>query len=85
MSFSGCHGSKFFFWFKIAARLFNGHYSTMTDKPIDDDDQRVCDEFLYLLDRGQQLFFGLRDLSDFGGWETYFQRTFEVYTRVCKL
>jgi hypothetical protein len=47
-----------------------------------EDDQQVCEEFVYLLDRGSQLFGGLRDLPDFYNWESYFQRTFEVYTRV---
>jgi hypothetical protein len=48
-----------------------------------DPEQRICEEYLYLMERAQQLFAGLRDLPMFGKqWEPYFQRTFEVYTRV---
>ncbi|CAG8582397.1 7270_t:CDS:10 [Cetraspora pellucida] len=47
-------------------------------------DQRIVEEFQYLLEKSQQLFAGLRDLSPTGGrqWQPYFQRTFEVYTKV---
>lgn len=49
------------------------------------DDQRIIDEYLALLDRSQQLFSGLRDLPNFGKqWQPYFQRTFEVYTKLWK-
>ncbi|CAG8819045.1 43683_t:CDS:10 [Gigaspora margarita] len=49
-------------------------------------DQRIVEEFQYLLEKSQQLFAGLRDLPPTGGrqWQTYFQRTFEVYTKLWK-
>ncbi|CAG8440931.1 7956_t:CDS:10 [Rhizophagus irregularis] len=52
--------------------------------------QRIVEEFQYLLEKSQQLFAGLRenrdirrDLPPTGGrqWQPYFQRTFEVYTK----
>ena len=39
-------------------------------------------EWLYLSDRAQQIYGGLVGLSDFGHWDTYFARTFDVYTRL---
>ncbi|RIB10065.1 protein SCAI [Gigaspora rosea] len=49
-------------------------------------DQRIVEEFQYLLEKSQQLFAGLRDLPPTGGrqWQPYFQRTFEVYTKLWK-
>eukprot|EP00126_Sphaerothecum_destruens_P013480 Sdes_comp23063_c0_seq1m21400 len=49
-------------------------------------DQKVIDEFLYLSERSQQLFHGLRDLPQYGQkqWQPYFGRTFEIYTRLWK-
>ncbi|KAI9343185.1 protein SCAI [Obelidium mucronatum] len=42
-------------------------------------------EFQYLLEKSQQLFAGLRDLPPTGkNWQPYFQRTFEVYTKLWK-
>ncbi|RKO94145.1 hypothetical protein BDK51DRAFT_18963 [Blyttiomyces helicus] len=42
-------------------------------------------EFQYLLEKSQQLFAGLRDLPQTGrNWQPYFQRTFEVYTKLWK-
>ncbi|PKY38594.1 hypothetical protein RhiirA4_392237 [Rhizophagus irregularis] len=48
--------------------------------------QRIVEEFQYLLEKSQQLFAGLRDLPPTGGrqWQPYFQRTFEVYTKLWK-
>nr|CAG8501637.1 1617_t:CDS:10 [Entrophospora candida] len=42
--------------------------------------QRIVEEFQYLLEKSQQLF---ADLPPTGGrqWQPYFQRTFEVYTK----
>jgi len=38
-----------------------------------------------MLERSQQLFSGLRDVPQFGKqWQPYFQRTFEVYTKLWK-
>lgn len=42
-------------------------------------------EWLYLSDRAQQIYGGLVGLSDFGHWDSYFSRTFDIYTRVCSL
>ncbi|KAJ3176095.1 hypothetical protein HDU87_005470 [Geranomyces variabilis] len=45
----------------------------------------VAQEFQYLLEKSQQLFAGLRDLPPTGkNWQPYFQRTFEVYTKLWK-
>lgn len=41
-------------------------------------------EWLYLSDRAQQIYGGLVGLSDFGHWDSYFSRTFDIYTRVCE-
>jgi len=50
-----------------------------------DTEQRICEEYLALVERAQQLFAGLRDLPMFGKqWEPYFHRTFEIYTRLWK-
>ncbi|KAK9696573.1 hypothetical protein K7432_012398 [Basidiobolus ranarum] len=48
--------------------------------------QRIVEEFQYLLEKSQQLFAGLRELSPTGGrqWQPYFQRTFEIYTKLWK-
>lgn len=40
-------------------------------------------EWHYLSDRAQQIYGGLVGLSDFGHWDSYFSRTFDIYTRVC--
>ncbi|RUS15213.1 protein SCAI [Endogone sp. FLAS-F59071] len=48
---------------------------------------KVVEEFQYLLEKSQQLFAGLRDLPPTGSnrqWQPYFQRTFEVYTKLWK-
>lgn len=42
-------------------------------------------EWHYLSDRAQQIYGGLVGLSDFGHWDSYFSRTFDIYTRVCHL
>jgi Protein SCAI len=43
------------------------------------------EEYRYYLDKSQQLFAGLRELPHTGrNWQPYFQRTFEVYTRLWK-
>ena len=42
-------------------------------------------EFKYLVEKSQQLFAGLKELPPTGrGWQPYFQRTFEVYTKLWK-
>ncbi|KAJ3099341.1 hypothetical protein HDU97_003266 [Phlyctochytrium planicorne] len=46
---------------------------------------KTVEEFQYLLEKSQQLFAGLRDLPPTGkNWQPYFQRTFEVYTKLWK-
>ena len=55
------------------------------DATMRDRTKKVVDEFAYLLEKSQQLFAGLRDLPPSGNaktWQPYFQRTFEVYTKV---
>ncbi|KAI9297046.1 hypothetical protein K502DRAFT_288547 [Neoconidiobolus thromboides FSU 785] len=48
--------------------------------------QIIVEEFQYLLEKSQQLFAGLRELSPVSGrqWQTHFQRTFEIYTKLWK-
>lgn len=46
---------------------------------------KVIEEFQYLLEKSQQLFLGLRELPTILSakqWQPYFQKTFEVYTKV---
>ena len=46
---------------------------------------KIVQEFQYLLEKSQQLFIALRELSPSGrNWQPHFQRTFEVYTRLWK-
>ncbi|KAI9034332.1 protein SCAI [Hyaloraphidium curvatum] len=64
----------------------------MVDAPrelpvMDQASARLVEEFQSLLEKSQQLFAGLRDLPPTGGqktWQPYFQRTFEVYTKLWK-
>ncbi|KAI8074604.1 hypothetical protein BC940DRAFT_343206 [Gongronella butleri] len=49
--------------------------------------QRLVEEFQYLLEKSQSLFSGLRDLPPTGNyrqWRHYFEKTFEVYTNLWK-
>ncbi|KAI8813806.1 hypothetical protein BJ742DRAFT_787519 [Cladochytrium replicatum] len=49
------------------------------------DNVKIVEEFQFLLEKSQQLFAGLRDLPPTGrNWQPYFQRTFEVYTKLWK-
>ncbi|GAB6024608.1 hypothetical protein CHUAL_009752 [Chamberlinius hualienensis] len=57
---------------------------TMTDN-----EQHACKivgEFCHLLEKSKQLFNGLRDLPQYGHkqWQTYFGRTFDIYTKLWK-
>lgn len=48
---------------------------------------KIVEEFQFLLEKSQQLFAGLRDLPPTGSqklWQPYFQRTFEIYTKLWK-
>ncbi|KAJ2957468.1 hypothetical protein NQZ79_g6827 [Umbelopsis isabellina] len=54
--------------------------------------QKLVEEFQYLLEKSQSLFAGLRDLPPTGSnrqWKPsfiqYFEKTFEVYTKVCAM
>ncbi|KAK9710050.1 hypothetical protein K7432_008683 [Basidiobolus ranarum] len=82
-----------------AAGLNNVAHDTKLDESVDDMNaskegeqsinpahQRIVEEFQYLLEKSQQLFAGLRELSPTGGrqWQPYFQRTFEIYTKLWK-
>ncbi|XP_023696364.1 protein SCAI [Paramormyrops kingsleyae] len=56
-----------------------------------EDDVPLCErktitDFCYLLDKSKQLFNGLRDLPQYGHkqWQSYFGRTFDVYTKLWK-
>ncbi|XP_048859270.1 protein SCAI-like [Brienomyrus brachyistius] len=56
-----------------------------------EDDIPLCErktitDFCYLLDKSKQLFNGLRDLPQYGHkqWQSYFGRTFDVYTKLWK-
>ncbi|VDN09251.1 unnamed protein product [Dibothriocephalus latus] len=49
-------------------------------------DKLRVNEFCHLLEKSKQLFNGLRDLPLYGHkqWQTYFGRTFDVYTKLWK-
>ncbi|KAI8093327.1 uncharacterized protein BX664DRAFT_259458 [Halteromyces radiatus] len=60
-------------------------------QPTDDNatlqNQKYVEEFQYLLEKSQSLFSGLRDLPPTGShrqWRPYFEKTFEVYTKLWK-
>ncbi|KAJ3154060.1 hypothetical protein HDU86_004985 [Geranomyces michiganensis] len=64
----------------------NSSVAAATTGPASSDPNLViAQEFQYLLEKSQQLFAGLRDLPPTGkNWQPYFQRTFEVYTKLWK-
>uniref|UniRef100_A0A8C9VXX6 Suppressor of cancer cell invasion n=1 Tax=Scleropages formosus TaxID=113540 RepID=A0A8C9VXX6_SCLFO len=49
-------------------------------------ERKTITDFCYLLDKSKQLFNGLRDLPQHGHkqWQSYFGRTFDVYTKLWK-
>uniref|UniRef100_A0A5K3F380 Protein SCAI n=1 Tax=Mesocestoides corti TaxID=53468 RepID=A0A5K3F380_MESCO len=49
-------------------------------------DKLLVSEFCHLYEKSKQLFNGLRDLPQYGHkqWQTYFGRTFDVYTKLWK-
>ncbi|MFT7814276.1 protein SCAI-like isoform X1 [Arapaima gigas] len=49
-------------------------------------ERKTVADFCYLLDKSKQLFNGLRDLPQYGHkqWQSYFGRTFDVYTKLWK-
>ncbi|KAG7263121.1 hypothetical protein CRUP_015378 [Coryphaenoides rupestris] len=62
----------------------------MTGAELEDDiplgERKTVTDFCYLLDKSKQLFNGLRDLPQYGHkqWQSYFGRTFDVYTKLWK-
>ncbi|XP_063000544.1 protein SCAI isoform X1 [Elgaria multicarinata webbii] len=63
---------------------------TMSTGGVEDDipqgERKTVTDFCYLLDKSKQLFNGLRDLPQYGQkqWQSYFGRTFDVYTKLWK-
>ncbi|XP_071154615.1 protein SCAI-like isoform X1 [Mytilus edulis] len=53
---------------------------------MDENEKKVVNEFCHLLEKSKQLFNGLRDLPQYGHkqWQSYFGRTFDVYTKLWK-
>lgn len=47
------------------------------------DEDRICKDFKSLQEKSEQMFNALRDLPQFGNWDAYFNRTFDVYLNVC--
>uniref|UniRef100_A0A8C4EPL3 Protein SCAI n=1 Tax=Dicentrarchus labrax TaxID=13489 RepID=A0A8C4EPL3_DICLA len=72
---SGCHWIQYF----REERRF-----TEDDIPLGE--RKTVTDFCYLLDKSKQLFNGLRDLPQYGHkqWQSYFGRTFDVYTKLWK-
>ncbi|XP_051521460.1 protein SCAI-like isoform X3 [Myxocyprinus asiaticus] len=64
--------------------------AAMTGVGAEDDiplcERKTVTDFCYLLDKSKQLFNGLRDLPQYGHkqWQSYFGRTFDVYTKLWK-
>lgn len=56
------------------------------DMTMDESEKKVVNEFCHLLEKSKQLFNGLRDLPQYGHkqWQSYFGRTFDVYTKLWK-
>ncbi|XP_043913966.1 protein SCAI isoform X2 [Protopterus annectens] len=56
------------------------------DDDIPQAERKTVTDFCYLLDKSKQLFNGLRDLPQYGQkqWQSYFGRTFDVYTKLWK-
>uniref|UniRef100_A0A8C4T4K8 Suppressor of cancer cell invasion n=1 Tax=Erpetoichthys calabaricus TaxID=27687 RepID=A0A8C4T4K8_ERPCA len=67
-----------------------GMLSTMSAGGAEEDiplgERKTVTDFCYLLDKSKQLFNGLRDLPQYGHkqWQSYFGRTFDVYTKLWK-
>ncbi|XP_023697057.1 protein SCAI-like isoform X2 [Paramormyrops kingsleyae] len=57
-----------------------------TEDDIPPGERKTVTDFCYLLDKSKQLFNGLRDLPQYGHkqWQSYFGRTFDVYTKLWK-
>ncbi|XP_070182651.1 protein SCAI-like isoform X2 [Littorina saxatilis] len=59
-----------------------------TEPPVamDEGERKIVNEFCHHLEKSKQLFNGLRDLPQYGHkqWQSYFGRTFDVYTKLWK-
>ncbi|XP_012944072.1 protein SCAI [Aplysia californica] len=53
---------------------------------LDENEKKIVNEFCHHLEKSKQLFNGLRDLPQYGHkqWQSYFGRTFDVYTKLWK-
>ncbi|KAK7491648.1 hypothetical protein BaRGS_00017101 [Batillaria attramentaria] len=53
---------------------------------MDESERKIVNEFCHHLEKSKQLFNGLRDLPQYGHkqWQSYFGRTFDVYTKLWK-
>ncbi|BFZ05585.1 hypothetical protein BsWGS_08624 [Bradybaena similaris] len=53
---------------------------------LDENEKKIINEFCHYLEKSKQLFNGLRDLPQYGHkqWQSYFGRTFDVYTKLWK-
>ncbi|KAE8583453.1 hypothetical protein XENTR_v10020521 [Xenopus tropicalis] len=60
--------------------------SGINEDDIPQVERKTVTDFCYLLDKSKQLFNGLRDLPQYGQkqWQSYFGRTFDVYTKLWK-
>ncbi|XP_038216942.1 protein SCAI [Zerene cesonia] len=54
--------------------------------PIEESERKIIIEFCHLLEKSKVLFNGLRELPQYGHkqWQSYFGRTFDVYTKLWK-
>ncbi|XP_025112792.1 protein SCAI-like isoform X2 [Pomacea canaliculata] len=57
-----------------------------TEAQMDESERKIVNEFCHYLEKSKQLFNGLRDLPQYGHkqWQSYFGRTFDVYTKLWK-
>ncbi|XP_076455204.1 protein SCAI-like [Babylonia areolata] len=57
-----------------------------TEPQMDEGERKIVNEFCHHLEKSKQLFNGLRDLPQYGHkqWQSYFGRTFDVYTKLWK-
>uniref|UniRef100_A0A4W6DU56 Suppressor of cancer cell invasion n=1 Tax=Lates calcarifer TaxID=8187 RepID=A0A4W6DU56_LATCA len=66
--------------------LIQYFFFSETEDDIPLGERKTVTDFCYLLDKSKQLFNGLRDLPQYGHkqWQSYFGRTFDVYTKLWK-
>ncbi|KAJ0183623.1 hypothetical protein K1T71_000046 [Dendrolimus kikuchii] len=67
-------------------RYYDSHASMRRMNLIEEHERKLIIEFCHLLEKSKQLFNGLRELPQYGHkqWQTYFGRTFDVYTKLWK-